>query len=499
MVPPSSSEPARAEHKVDVTSVVNSGGPRFVSSALEAELDEVGMVSVPLFGPEVLEVLRAEIDRGDRRDGSNLAIDSTSTDREVMSRTTSVLDEVWAACLGRLFEEWQVVVSTFAVKYPGEGSEMALRREPSFVDERHERSLSLWIPLVDVGPELGNGHLSVVPHSDRLPHGLVGFNTPVLHHPYAEAFHRHAVPVSAPAGTAIVYDGRTLHLSAPNHSASPRAAVACSVVSAGAQLVCVEATGRRGRRLVAVDRSFYVDRHPYDVHANGVGGRVIDEFVERSVITDDDVRSLLGDPEVQAAVCVPADLDPGPTTGRSADPAPSTTRPARAPERFHTSRDLRVMPHELSGADVVPDWLSSADVVGTVRIIGPRLAEVRPPWLGPSPVDGELVVLLEAGSRLRLRFDPRVSERWRVRAIEAPDLGTGILAVDGAGALRIGDEVEVAAGPESVLWHEGPGQFVGVLRPSPVAALGRGRRIAPFGTGGTLRSWVRRARFARRG
>jgi hypothetical protein len=166
---------------------------------------------------------------------------------------------VLAAPLRRYLDVHDLAHAGFVVKSPAtELSAMGLHQDVSIVEEPQYTSVTVWCPLVDVGPE--NGWLGVVDGSHRIheePRGPSPF-------PYAalasliEDNHLRYVPLRA--GQALLMHPATFHASPPNRTASVRVVAAAMAAPAEAQLVyCHRDFGDPAAavELYAVDDDFY--------------------------------------------------------------------------------------------------------------------------------------------------------------------------------------------------------------------------------------------------
>lgn len=317
--------------------------------AADEALRDDGYAIVPLLeAAEVREVRAAQRARLDAPDAPGpMAFDYMHHDRAAMHEVAELLAPVWERHLDALFVDHEVVFSTFVLKPPGHGSGMFLHDDRSFVDERRHRAFTVWVPLVDTGPELGNGCLYLVPGSHRIMPAASGTGTPDWIRPYERYLERFLQPVTMRAGEALVYDTKTLHGSTANLTDETREAIATAVAPAGAELIHVVADGER-RRVHRVDHDFFLDVHPATIAEHGMPERypVVEEYVEELVEAS---------PAAVAAVCDPDDVpvpvvhspEDGPPVMRGieptgagaavapeapAAPSPSPSEEAAAPE-----------------------------------------------------------------------------------------------------------------------------------------------------------------------
>lgn len=434
--------------------------PTFADPALDAQVLEQGYAVAPFLSAEEAARVVAAYDALRPVDDRGLVIDFLRSDRTLMGEVAALLQPFWEERLGSLFADHRVAVATFVTKHPGPDSAMLLHEEPSFVDERRARSHALWIPLVDVSPELDNGHLLLLPGSSGLARGLAGFNTPVQHRPYEADIWPRLVSISAKAGDAVVYDSRTLHASVPNRSDRPRPAIAASVVPAGESLVHVVATGRRGRRIHAVPDDFYLRCRPGDFDPLALDEPVIAEVVETQPL---DPRSLADLLQVQ-------DLDgPRPAVPPAIAHRFSVVDGASLPlvrgASEPASADLRLEQDALE-----PDPQGPLRAIEADRAwLGRRVADA--PWWRPHA--GSSVVVVEPGGVIVVRTADPERSCW-LEILDAPMVNAGAATAGAAAAVDAGDRLEVRCGVDHALWNDGPGQLIAAVDQSRPAGFGRG-------------------------
>lgn len=314
----------------------------------QAEFDTEGYTTVPLLTPdEVRQLIEGYGALVPDADDRTIAFDYTRDDRRVMEGVAGLLGPLFEEKVPEHFVDYEAVFWTFVIKPASPDSEMGLHDDRTYVTEPGSRACTVWVPLVDTSPELDNGYLCVVPGSHTIMPAASGTNVPNWFEPYYEYLVDHAVPVAVPAGTALIYDSRTLHWSPPNRSEAPRPAIAVAVVPAGAQLVHVVGEGMHGRRVYAVDRQFYVDYHPMALEQGMPEGyELLDEYREDCLsASPEEVAVAIGAPDDlpvptgPVAEHVPREYRPGeseaPDTGSDGDggaaPVPPVPVPGDAP------------------------------------------------------------------------------------------------------------------------------------------------------------------------
>lgn len=448
----------------------------------DAQLAREGFAVRPfLAAAAVAEIREAYLDIAPV-DDSGLIIEYMRPDRRVVRQLSRLLEPVWRQHLDELAMEHRVVMSTFVVKRPGMASEMFLHDDRSYVDERLYRAATIWIPLVDVGPGIPNGGLQVVPRSHLLQTGWSGSNTPDVIRPWEAALRTGLIDVEAPAGSAVVYDTRVLHASRPNMTTSPRMAVVCAIAPREARLIHVFATGRRHRRIHAVDEDFFVDHHPREIEQQMPADcPIVEELDEDIRLEAKDIETLLGgtlkEPPV---VVVPPDL------ARSGE-ARIESLPVSVRDSQRRGSDVHVRLDEMGAGEIdeVPVVRPEActGVVWSTALLRRWRSHRKPPvaaerWrrdIGSRMARDVDLIVLSPGSRLR-GYAPG-TPRWssELLVLEAPSVGAGILTTCSAAQLDVGTVVDVPQEACLTIWNDGPGQLVMLAArvPAPVGLLGR--------------------------
>ena len=136
----------------------------------DERLREDGYAIVPLLSADEVTHLRtayrALVDDPDAP--GNMEFDYMAADRSRMRVVADLLAPVWDRHLPELFVDHEAVFATFVCKHPGPVSGMFLHDDRTYLDERRQRAFTVWVPLVDVSPELDNGTLYLVPGSHRI-------------------------------------------------------------------------------------------------------------------------------------------------------------------------------------------------------------------------------------------------------------------------------------------------------------------------------------------
>ena len=422
-------------------------------------------------------------------DDHGLTIDYLRADRDLVRDLNALLVPIWDEHLDEIMVDHRVVMTTFVVKHRGQASEMFLHEDRSFVDERRHRAATIWMPLCDVGPDIPNGGLELVPGSHRLPAGWSGVGTPDVIRPWEPELRRALVPVSLAAGSAVVYDTRTLHASDWNRTDEPRIAVACAVAPRSTGLVFVLASGRRHRLLHEVTEDFYLEQHPWDL-AGGLPAScpLREEFDEEPELSAGDIEAVIGVPVAGGPVVpIPPDVR------RPADVEPLPRFPERPLDVDLPTRDVVVDPgadHVTSADGRVPvlepfgdSTFHTVPLVVRLRSVAnsdDRFGDARALVTNRFARDVELVVL-DPGARAVVS-SPNCG-RWKTELVtlEAPVVGAGVRNDDRASALRPGVAVTVPQAVPLEFWNDGPAQLVLVAARVPADHGIVGRLLSTFG------------------
>ena len=161
--------------------------------------------------------------------GSQYHCSFMHADEERRSRVQEVFAPVFEAYVREHLKGYRVLHAALHVKPPG-GGRLPLHMNWSSVADLNQSTVTLWCPLVDVGPK--NGTLEVVPRSHRITRRIEDM-TPRYFDAYRDLLSGMAVAQSARAGEVVLMEDTLLHQSQSNRSNQPRIA---------AQIVCVPDT-----------------------------------------------------------------------------------------------------------------------------------------------------------------------------------------------------------------------------------------------------------------
>lgn len=247
---------------------------------------------VQAFDVEAMESVRSIAERlGPAPDDPQVSINWSFHSRSDSYKRSVKQELQFAADLvvDRLLDDHVVYLTTFITKWPGGDGGFAPHQDPSLVDEREFRGVTVWIPLEDT--DENNGALHVVPGSHRLSSQLrpsdvdrapfVGLDQVVVE--------RLGRVVPTVAGEALIFDNRVLHYSLPNWTDRPRIVLSFGVRPREASCILLRdlPDGRSG--VWHIDDDFYIDVLPMEQHRYNPPGAPADVIVpieERWTATD---------------------------------------------------------------------------------------------------------------------------------------------------------------------------------------------------------------------
>lgn len=433
---------------------------------MEEELAGEGFARVDLLTPVDIEELRRLHADLHPRSGVDFDTDFSYLSPSHKRVVDRGIREVIAPRLEEKLEPFRLFNVSFVVKWPGGGSRVPLHQDWSYLDERADRSLTIWIPLDDTSPEAGNGPLGFIPRSHRLPAFMRGASSVPWYLPYREALESRLEHVGVPAGQALIFDGRILHGSPANASGRPRRAIAAMVAPADSVLRYHDY--RDGRfDVYEVDEEFFLENGPLDLRARMPSGIRLLE----SVPSPEAAPAPLEELERECGISldpVPAASIPDlylmglPVGGSQADP-PEGIVSKRLALSFHDAVESRC-PDPLVTASSFPELGAVEDAtrsLGSDPIWRPESLDeeakdlpvragrclVRDLWsdVSAEPSLKDLVRRTRAEGIWAISLAPRTELRPRrcgesstllvVAPLESPH-------PDGTGALQVGDRVE---------------------------------------------------------
>jgi hypothetical protein len=139
-----------------------------------------------------------------------------SQDLAYRARIDAAVGEVMQPFLEAFFHSYKVMLHGFIVKVPGPKSGFLIHQDTTGLDEFRYSSLSVWIPLWDIGQE--DGAMCLVRRTHRMGYPYRGISFAFPFDKIHSTVKRYLEPVYMKAGEAIIFDQRTFHASLPNRS-----------------------------------------------------------------------------------------------------------------------------------------------------------------------------------------------------------------------------------------------------------------------------------------
>jgi hypothetical protein len=272
----------------------------FRDLGLQAQLERDGYAVVPVLDESEVASARAAFDRlGPAPGDPRLACQSSfhSYDADYKTAVDRTVREALAPHVERLLDRQRILPCNFIVKWPSGMSGFGLHQDLSLVDEKHHRSVEMWVALDRTTEE--NGQLWVVPGSHRwLPGNIRGIQS--FPFPFVDVtrriIERHARPVPLEPGEGIVFNHATLHFSMPNRSSAPRLVAIADLIPEEAAHLHYFGDGQGNVEAYEIDDDFWTENNPFTLGRAPEGarhvGRVTNEYRE---MTDDDLDRLLGE------------------------------------------------------------------------------------------------------------------------------------------------------------------------------------------------------------
>lgn len=249
---------AGAEHAMRTT---------LINPADEAHLDRFGFAVVDFLDERLIEELSAVHDEiGEAPDDPGMALyfgfHSKSTDYKW--RAHNRLSEMLAAKAAETFDRHDIYLAIFITKWPGPNSGFGPHQDPTLLDERSFRGVTLWAPLTATGRSesgIDNGMLHVVPGSHRFAQyaRVRDVNQWIYADVESEILTKHGVGIPTRPGEAIVFDDRLIHYSAPNATDTPRVVVSLGVRPQETTCVLVRANDAGSMSLYEVEDASFID------------------------------------------------------------------------------------------------------------------------------------------------------------------------------------------------------------------------------------------------
>lgn len=241
------------------------GHSTFRDPALEARFRRDGVVVLDCCTPDEVAELRLIWHRFHPEEGRGFETDFEVADPEHRRSLEAAMAPWWRTKLDGLLNGYEVFLTSFLMKWPGEDSLLGLHQDWTYVDERRWRSVSFWLALDDASAALDNGPIHYVPGSHRWVDEFRGSRTPPWYTDVVDDLQHRLVTVDVTAGQAVVMDNAVLHGSASNRSTRSRLAVAGAAAPRDAQLLHPVGLGDGRVDLIACGWDFFFEHTPQDL------------------------------------------------------------------------------------------------------------------------------------------------------------------------------------------------------------------------------------------
>lgn len=235
---------------------------------LQAEFDKTGVVKVPFFDMETVEELRKFHHDQKPNERYNVQDKSVSyhfsfldSNREYKRKVFEHLSKVFQPVLDKYMAQYEPLVINFVNKETGLG-EVPVHQNWDFVNEKEFTSVSVWVPLVDVG--LNSGALEFIPGTHRTFRNIHRSpSIPWFFKRYVEDLKRdYLKPITVKAGEALIFDDSIIHYSKPNQAGYDRLVIQVIAKPKAAQAVhyyCKKSLFKKEYHELFVDQDFFLN------------------------------------------------------------------------------------------------------------------------------------------------------------------------------------------------------------------------------------------------
>ncbi|MEM9547095.1 MAG: phytanoyl-CoA dioxygenase family protein [Bacteroidota bacterium] len=201
----------------------------FKDPDLQAEFDLNGYVKVDLLAPHEVEVLKSLYeDKLGKMGSPSFAITSMYPDINARLEISDKIKSTFAKAVDKYMDDYQWYFGNYLIKYKSENPQegyVTMHQDPSHLDEKRFRSVTIWCPLCDAGKD--NGGMYMVKGSHRLNNHPRGYGRyGAIHFLYPELqkhlMDNYLVFEPLKAGQALIFPATTFHFSEPNRTDQPR-------------------------------------------------------------------------------------------------------------------------------------------------------------------------------------------------------------------------------------------------------------------------------------
>jgi len=211
--------------------------PIFKDTLLQQQFDSMGYVVVPFLSEDDIKQLTCIFyDTHQNLQQDQFGASSNLNDIDLKYKIRDLLYPIFRPYFEEIFKDYSYFGSSFLYKTPGKHSDLAPHQDWTIVDEHKFVAINIWTPLCDTNEK--NGTLYVVPRSQTTK--LFSLRAPTIPFYFQQYFNtviKCAVPINAPAGTAVILNQSLIHYSSPNLSDRIRIAITSGIKSKGAPML----------------------------------------------------------------------------------------------------------------------------------------------------------------------------------------------------------------------------------------------------------------------
>lgn len=192
---------------------------------LKETIEREGFAVAPFLDDAALNILRAiyEQEHSISSNEGGMFYSLYSQNLDYRARVDQEVGQVMKPILDQFFDAYKTVLNGFIVKIPGPKSGFLIHQDTTGLDERQYSSLSVWVPLWDIGPQ--DGAMCMVRRSHKMFYPYRGISFAFPFDKIHSTVKRYLEPIYMKAGEAIIFDQRTLHASLPNLTGKNRVVV----------------------------------------------------------------------------------------------------------------------------------------------------------------------------------------------------------------------------------------------------------------------------------
>jgi hypothetical protein len=208
----------------------------FADNSRSEQFEKYGYVVVDLLTQHAVDALKDFYKANQQPAQSAFHTTHFSTDKDFKKKVHDAIASTLQPALKNVLTAYAPAFGNFMVKEAGGNNPMPMHADWTYVDERANTSISVWVPLTDTTIE--NGCLGVIPFSQHLSHHIRGPRILQWEYPCNELLiEKMGKLLPIKAGQAVIYNHRLLHFSPPNNSDETRLAVNLSLVPEGARVI----------------------------------------------------------------------------------------------------------------------------------------------------------------------------------------------------------------------------------------------------------------------